>query len=78
MTCVVELPVDQQRLSNLSRIGRLLDEAVDLADACGESLLGAQIAQAIHILDTGVAQLQPGPPVKSRDLSDPGGGTVDS
>jgi len=66
--------MNSERLSELSRLGRMLDEAVDLADACGESLLGAQIAQAIHSLDLRVAQLRVAAVVQDRTTVDRGDG----
>jgi len=67
--------MDQERLSDLSQLGRLLDEAVDLADRCGESLLGAQIAQAIHCLDQRVGELRAAPSVvHDRTVADRGEG----
>jgi len=56
------MKTDQHRLDALCRLGRLLDEALDLADAHDEPLLGAQIAQALHTLDQRVALLHPALP----------------
>ncbi len=51
--------IDSERLARLSSMGRLLDEALDIADACGESLIAAQLAQTLHQLDIDIGHLRP-------------------
>jgi len=74
MSSSMDDAMDQERLSDLSRLGCLLDEAVDLADRCGETLLGAQIAQAVHCLDQRVAELRDVSLVHDRTVADRGKG----